>query len=66
MPPTEQSEKYLLAPVGANLEFQAARGSFSFEELADYCVALGNEGGGTILLGVTDERPRKVVGTRLC
>jgi ATP-dependent DNA helicase RecG len=29
----------------------------------DYCVALGNEGGGKIVLGVTDRRPRLIVGT---
>ena len=29
-----------------------------------YCAALANEGGGRIVLGVTDARPRKVVGTQ--
>lgn len=28
-----------------------------------YCVALANEGGGKIILGVTDRRPRRIVGT---
>lgn len=28
-----------------------------------YCAALANEGGGSIVLGVTDVRPRKVVGS---
>ena len=35
----------------------------TFDKLVNYCVALANEGGGKIILGVTDERPRSVVGT---
>ncbi|MCX6118863.1 MAG: putative DNA binding domain-containing protein [Proteobacteria bacterium] len=45
------------------LEFKAAQNKFSFELLVDYCVALANEGGGRIILGITDKYPRKVVGT---
>ncbi len=51
-------------PEGTNVEFKSAAGSFHFEELAKYCVALANEGGGITILGVTDRRPRQVVGTR--
>lgn len=46
-----------------HLEFKAATNHYDFEELVDYCVALANEGGGRIVLGVTDKPPRKVVGT---
>jgi ATP-dependent DNA helicase RecG len=53
----------LVAPEGARLEFKAARGSFHFEDLVKYVVALANEGGGSIVLGVEDSRPRRVVGT---
>jgi len=53
----------LVAPEGARLEFKAARGSFHFEDLVKYIVALANEGGGSIVLGVEDSRPRRVVGT---
>lgn len=45
-------------------EFKAATNRFSFTELCQYCAALANEGGGQIILGVSDERPRKVVGSR--
>ncbi|MCO6442316.1 MAG: ATP-binding protein [Nitrococcus mobilis] len=45
------------------MEFKSARSNYQFDKLADYCVALANEGGGTILLGATDKRPREVVGT---
>lgn len=50
-------------PEGERLEFKEARGGFHFEKLAKYCTALSNEGGGSIVLGVTDRRPRRVVGT---
>lgn len=46
-----------------HIEFKEAKNNFHFEKLVDYCVALANEGGGRIVLGVTDKRPRKVVGT---
>ena len=45
------------------LEFKQAKNQFDTEELFKYCVALSNEGGGLLLLGVTDKPPRKVVGT---
>lgn len=47
-----------------HLEFKEAANNFHFEELVDYCVALANEGGGRMLLGITDKVPRRVVGTR--
>lgn len=45
------------------LEFKEAKNQFDNTKLFRYCVALANEGGGTLLLGVTDRRPRHVVGT---
>jgi ATP-dependent DNA helicase RecG len=53
----------LASPEGSRIEFKSAAGGYQFEELAKYCVALANEGGGRIVLGVTDKRPRKIVGT---
>jgi len=58
-----QFREWLDAPEGTRLEFKSATGGFHFEKLVDYCVALANEGGGPIILGVTDRRPREVVGT---
>ncbi len=57
-------QKLLDESEGTNVEFKLAESSFHFEELVKYCVALANEGGGTIILGVTDKRPRKVKGTK--
>ena len=64
MTTAEEFQKILESPEGTRVEFKAASGSFSFEDLVKYCVALANEGGGTIVLGVTDLRPRRVVGTK--
>ena len=46
------------------LEFKEAKNNFDFEKLLKYCIALANEGGGVLVLGVSDKRPRRVVGTR--
>ncbi len=59
----EQIAEWLAAPEGRQLEFKTASTGFHFEKLVDYCVALANEGGGKIILGITDRRPREVVGT---
>jgi ATP-dependent DNA helicase RecG len=47
-----------------HLELKEAKNHFDFEKLVKYCAALANEGGGRIILGVTDKRPRRVVGTQ--
>ena len=47
-----------------HLEFKEAKNRYDFEELVDYCVALANERGGRMILGVTDAPPRQVVGTK--
>ena len=46
-----------------HVEFKEAKSNFHFGKLVDYCVALANEGGGHMVLGVTDKPPRRVVGT---
>lgn len=60
---SEQFKQYLSAPEGTRLEFKAAKSSYEFDKLVNYCVALANERGGTMILGVTDKRPRQVVST---
>lgn len=45
------------------LEFKEAKNSYDNEKLYKYCVAIANEGGGFLVLGVSDTVPRKVVGT---
>ncbi|MCI0700980.1 MAG: putative DNA binding domain-containing protein [Planctomycetia bacterium] len=45
------------------LEFKEAKTQYDNTKLFKYCVALANEGGGILLLGVTDKLPRRVVGS---
>ena len=64
MPTTrEQFEQWLAEPEGVRLEFKEARQSYQFDKLVEYCVALANEGGGQIVFGVSDQRPRAVIGS---
>ena len=46
------------------LEFKEAKTQLDNRRLYEYCVALANEGGGHLLLGVANEPPRPVVGTQ--
>jgi len=46
------------------LEFKEAKQQFDTRKLNEYCVALANEGGGVLLLGIADRPPRPVVGTQ--
>ena len=45
------------------LEFKEAKTQFNNSKLFKYCVAIANEGGGHLILGVSDKMPRQVVGT---
>lgn len=59
----DQLQSYIEAPEGPQFEFKEASQNYHFEKLVDYCVALANEGGGKMIFGVMDRRPRRVVGT---
>ena len=62
---TEQVDQWLKMPSETQrLEFKEAKTQFDNKRLYRYCVALANEGGGHLVLGVSDKKPRKVVGTR--
>ena len=61
-----QLQQWLEEPEGTRLEFKQARTDLDLRKLAEYCVALANEGGGKVILGVTDGRPRRIVGTQAC
>ena len=52
------------APEDEHLEFKEAKQQYDTTKLLRYCVALANEGGGHLVLGVSDKRPRQVVGTQ--
>ena len=60
----KQLEAWMSFPENEHLEFKEAKNRYDFQMLVRYCAALANEGGGKMILGITDQRPRKVVGTR--
>jgi ATP-dependent DNA helicase RecG len=59
----EQLQRWMADEEDEHLEFKEAKNRFDFEELVKYCCALANEGGGHVILGVTNQRPRRVVGS---
>jgi ATP-dependent DNA helicase RecG len=59
----QQLQEWMDSNESEHLEFKEAKNRFDFEELVKYCVALANEGGGKMILGVKDKRPRRVVGS---
>ena len=54
----------LEAKEGENIEFKKAESAFEFDELTKYACAIANRGGGYVVLGITDKRPRQVIGTQ--
>jgi ATP-dependent DNA helicase RecG len=60
----QRLQELLDSPENEHLEFKEAKANFHFDKLVKYCAALANEGGGSVVLGVTDKRPRKVVGSQ--
>lgn len=46
------------------MEFKEAKHQFDNHKLYAYCVAIANEGGGYLVLGVSDKPPRPVVGSQ--
>lgn len=61
----EQIDKWRKCPTETkNLEFKEAKSQFDTDRLLGYCVAIANEGGGVLLLGIADKPPRIVRGTQ--
>lgn len=54
------------AKEGHHFEFKKAENRFDIDEGAKCLSALSNRGGGRLVLGITDKRPRKIVGSRAC
>lgn len=48
----------------AHIEFKEAKIQYDKIKLLEYCVAITNECGGYLILGISDKLPRKVVGTK--
>jgi ATP-dependent DNA helicase RecG len=62
--PEQLLREWIDSKEGEHFEFKQAKNRYDFDELVQYCVALANEGGGKVLLGVTDKRPRQIVGSQ--
>jgi len=57
-------EEWMIAKEGEHQEFKEAKNNFHFDELVKYACAIANEGGGRVIFGVSDSRPRRVVGSQ--
>jgi ATP-dependent DNA helicase RecG len=64
MTTTEQLNHWMSEPHEGRLEFKEAQNQYDTTKLMKYCVAIANEGGGHMVLGVTDKVPRLVVGSQ--
>lgn len=56
-------EELLEAKEGESIQFKEAKNRFDSGEAARCCCALANCGGGELVFGITDKRPRQVVGS---
>lgn len=56
-------EELLEAKEGESIQFKEAKNRFDFGEAVRCCCALANCGGGELVFGITDKRPRQVVGS---
>jgi len=59
----DEITELLDAPEGDYCEFKEAKTRYDFEEAVKYCCAIANCGGGKLILGITNDRPREVVGS---
>lgn len=63
MPYLETVQELLEAKEGEHVQFKEAKKQFDSREAAKCCCALANNGGGKLVFGITDKRPRSVVGS---
>jgi ATP-dependent DNA helicase RecG len=57
-------EELLEAKEGEQFQFKEAKTRFDSNEAARCCCALANCGGGKLVFGISDKRPRQVVGSK--
>ena len=56
-------KELLNAKEGEQVQFKEAKNRFDSSEAARICSALSNCGGGKLVFGISDKRPRQVVGS---
>lgn len=59
----EQVHHWLTSDENEHLEFKRAENHFDADKAIRLCCALANEGGGYLVLGVSDKKPRCIEGT---
>jgi ATP-dependent DNA helicase RecG len=57
-------DELLFAPEGEHFQFKEAKNNFEFINATKICCALSNCGGGKLIFGITDKRPRIIVGSK--
>lgn len=57
-------DELLQAQEGEGVQFKEAKNRFDFGDAARCCCALSNCGGGKLVFGISDKRPREVVGSQ--
>jgi ATP-dependent DNA helicase RecG len=62
--PPDIIDRWISGNEDEHCEFKEAKSTFDKNTLTDYCIALANEGGGHLILGVTDSKPRVVIGSQ--
>ncbi len=60
----QQLETWLGESESERLEFKQASKDYDSKKLARYCAALANEGGGHVVLGVSDRKPHRITGSQ--
>ncbi|MDR1192677.1 MAG: putative DNA binding domain-containing protein [Peptococcaceae bacterium] len=60
----ETIEELLIAPEGERYQFKEAKNRYDYTDAMKICCALANCGGGKLVFGITDKRPRSVVGSK--
>ena len=63
MPYSDSIQALLEAKEGEHVQFKEAKNRFDTGEAIKCCCALANNGGGKLVFGVSDKRPRTVVGS---
>lgn len=56
--------RLMALPETSQVEFKAARNNMSRTDALKYLCAFSNEGGGHLILGVSNEHPRQIVGSQ--
>ena len=62
----EELQGWLSEPEGERLEFKEAKQGIDRDTVHRYCVAIANEGGGHLVLGVADKPPRGEAVAYVC